>query len=34
MLWGIFDNEAIGFSHFLGIALIISGVLLVNRRKT
>lgn len=34
MLWGIIDNEAIGLSHFIGIALIISGVLLVNRRKT
>jgi drug/metabolite transporter (DMT)-like permease len=34
MLWGIIDNEAIGISHFIGIVLIISGVLLVNRRNT
>lgn len=34
MLWGIFDNEPVGFSHLIGIALIISGVVLVNRRST
>lgn len=33
MLWGILDREPIGYSHFIGIGLIISGVLLVNRKS-
>jgi drug/metabolite transporter (DMT)-like permease len=33
MLWGVFDKEALGISHLLGVTFIISGVLIINRKK-
>jgi drug/metabolite transporter (DMT)-like permease len=33
ILWGWFDDEVIGVKHLIGVACILAGIYLVNRRK-
>jgi drug/metabolite transporter (DMT)-like permease len=33
VLWGLWDNESLGLSHYLGMAAILAGVWIVNRQR-
>ena len=33
ILWGIYDNEVLAYTHYFGMAAILGGVLLVNKAQ-
>ncbi len=33
IFWGIIDNETIKFQHIVGLTIIITGIILINRKK-
>jgi drug/metabolite transporter (DMT)-like permease len=33
LMWGVLDGEAIQFWHYIGMVVILAGVLIVNRAK-